>query len=174
MNKDRYFEATSRHEKVNVTQQVVLAVAQTGRFLKFDQGLQGWVEVPECTARQKVCQALQYRRRRDTSREDGIPSHNDDVHWFGEATQRHQSPQNVVAPAAHFPSHSEDDRLSELQQPMTRSHHSHSQYAAESKQAAIDELDSDFLSILRELSQGAHHKNATLEFGEPGSTLGVA
>ena len=64
MNRDRYVAATSRHEKVFVAQQVVIAVLQTGRFLKYDKNSGVWREVSEETARQKVCQALQYRRRR--------------------------------------------------------------------------------------------------------------
>lgn len=69
MNKDRYGAATSRNEKVFVAQQIVVAVMQTGRFLKFDKASQVWREVSETTARQKVCQALQYRLRRPVAQQ---------------------------------------------------------------------------------------------------------
>lgn len=62
-NKQSYFDATSRHEKIHIAHQVVVAIRQMGRFLKYDDHREGWVVVPEATARQKVCQALQYRRR---------------------------------------------------------------------------------------------------------------
>ena len=63
---DAYIEATSRHEKIHVSQRVVVAVYDLqGRFLKYEDDLQGWVEVSERAARTKVCQAFHYRRRHE-------------------------------------------------------------------------------------------------------------
>ena len=63
---DAYMEATCRHEKIHVSQRVVVAVYDLqGRFLKYEDDLQGWVEVSERAARTKVCQAFHYRRRHE-------------------------------------------------------------------------------------------------------------
>jgi hypothetical protein len=54
-NKQSYFEATSRHEKIHIAHQVVVRIHQNGRFLKRDDARGGWVVVTEAVARQKVC-----------------------------------------------------------------------------------------------------------------------
>ena len=64
LHQEAYMVATCRHEKIRVAQQVVVAVHERqGRFLKFEDSLQGWVDVSEKAARTKVCQAFKYRRR---------------------------------------------------------------------------------------------------------------
>lgn len=136
MNKDRYFNATSRHEKTYIAQQVVLEVAQTGCFRKFDKCLQGWVEVSEATARQKVCQTMQYRLRRVTPGEPAVP----------------------------FPNAGYHAQLSESQQPVAAAasrDHQVLHAAFQSKEAGIADGDPDFLSLLQLLAQGAdqQHQN---------------
>lgn len=67
LNSARYAEATSRQEKVHITQGVIAAIrAEGGWFLKADQRRDGWIDIDEQLARKKVAQAIQYRRRVET------------------------------------------------------------------------------------------------------------
>lgn len=69
MHQERYFAASSRQERVHITHQVVVAVREAGVFLVYDKTRKGWVEILESTARNKVAQALQYKRRRSVQHE---------------------------------------------------------------------------------------------------------
>jgi len=64
-HREAYLDAVFRPEKMHVVQLVVGAVNTTGggRFLKYEEHLEGWVEVSEAVARNKVRQAFQYKRR---------------------------------------------------------------------------------------------------------------
>jgi hypothetical protein len=63
----RYSNATSRHEKTAIIQEIVQSIRNEsnppGRFLKFDKDANGWVEVDDAAARMKVSQAIQYASR---------------------------------------------------------------------------------------------------------------
>ena len=60
----RFYSAASRHEKIQITQEIVNFIAQRGRFLKFDEERSGWAEVDGEVARSKVGHACRYRQRR--------------------------------------------------------------------------------------------------------------
>jgi hypothetical protein len=164
MNKSNYFNASSRHEKIHITHQVVFVIRQTGRFLKFDKSRQGWVEVPDVIARQKVCQALQYRRRRGSTPVDVAPPPQDNDQRFRAEPQRHQFSSVAEQYACYLQSIGSALR-SELQQPVAAAaargqHDPYGQGAAtESNQGEYLEPDSDFLAIIRALSQGAHQQD---------------
>ena len=73
-NQETYTEAACRQEKIRVAQQVVVAVYdRQGRFLKFEEHLEGWVEVSDKTSRSKVCQAFKYRRQQDEQHPAALP-----------------------------------------------------------------------------------------------------
>jgi hypothetical protein len=68
-NKDLYNNFQSRDQKTSTTRDIVNLVKtsgeEIGRFLKFDSGIRGWVEVDDEVARVKVAQALRYKREDD-------------------------------------------------------------------------------------------------------------
>jgi hypothetical protein len=70
---DRYRAALTRPEKTEITQEILRCVktggTQSGRFLKFDEPLNGWVQVDDEVARLKISQAMRYSIR---SFSDGI------------------------------------------------------------------------------------------------------
>jgi hypothetical protein len=81
MNRERYQNATSRQEQVHITMNVVVAIRNTGGwFLRYDEDQQGWVHIDEKTARKKVAQAIQYRRRR-SSRFTGVNESSEQDHF---------------------------------------------------------------------------------------------
>jgi hypothetical protein len=173
LHKDSYFSATSRHGKVHIARLIVNTVKEHGRFLKFDKSLQGWVEVSEVVARQKVCQSLQYHKRRGSSQVESsllgeaIP--------FGVESYEAAASSNVAsASVAHLPGNDDD-----VLRPDTPASESDTAIAValaahrpeampdmgnvaplpvgETKQGEPAESDSDFMSIIRALSQGAHY-----------------
>jgi hypothetical protein len=119
---------------MHVAQQVVLAVTQSGRFLKFNKNLNGWIEVPEAISKQKVCQALQYWQRRGKLQGD-VPS-------GAHAELRGAPSQNATALGAAYA-----HQPSEPQPPAAES-------ITETTQIEIAESDTDFIELLRTLSQG--------------------
>lgn len=66
LHTNAYFEAGTRNEKIRLARTVVDTVKELGRFLNIDKKARSWVEVSDNVARQKVCQAFQYHRRRDS------------------------------------------------------------------------------------------------------------
>jgi hypothetical protein len=68
-SKDLYNSFESRDQKTSTTRDIVNFVKtsgeETGRFLKFDSDIRGWVEVDDEVARVKVGQALRYKREDD-------------------------------------------------------------------------------------------------------------
>jgi hypothetical protein len=167
LQKDSYFSATSRHGKVHIARMIVDTVKEQGRFLKYDKSLQGWVEVSEVVARQKVCQSLQYHKRRGASQVESGPL--GEIPFDVESGEAAGS--NVAsASVARMPSI--DDNV--LRPDMLPSESDTAVAAAlvaqpgpmpdmgdmallptnETKQG---EPDSDFMSVIRALSQGAHY-----------------
>jgi hypothetical protein len=68
---DRYAAARKIEGKKRITEEIVSAVKQTGRFLKRNNRTQTWEEVSDAVARIKVAQALQYISRKRLSEHCG-------------------------------------------------------------------------------------------------------
>jgi hypothetical protein len=170
LHKDCYFSATSRHGKVHIARIIANTVKEHGRFLKYNKGLRGWVQVSEVVARQKVCQSLQYHKRRSASQVES--SRLGEIPLEVESDEAAGS--NVAsASVARLPSNDDDV----LRPDMPASESDMAVAAAliaepaaipdmgnmaalpadETKQGEPAESDSDFMSIIRALSQGAHY-----------------
>jgi len=78
---------------MHVVQLVVGAVNTIGggRFLKYEEHLEGWVEVSEAVARQKVRQAFQYKRRVE-QQETRIAAAIQNARVGGQRRPRHHNP----------------------------------------------------------------------------------
>lgn len=63
-NMEDYNSATSRQEKIRITNKIVDLVTRQGRFLAFDKRANGWVELDNKTARLRVSQALRNLRQK--------------------------------------------------------------------------------------------------------------
>ena len=65
---DAYQRAKSRHQKIDVTQRILVNVANEGGwFLEKDEEREGWYRINEQRARKKTAQAIQYRLKRSSS-----------------------------------------------------------------------------------------------------------
>jgi hypothetical protein len=141
----------SRHEKIHTAQLVVLAVKETGRFLKYDRNRHGWIEVSESVARKRVCQAFQYRRQRgssDTTRTFEETSSSSEAGRAGEAHHPLPYAQGRVLPnhVISLPSVALANSVS--QQGMFPASPPQQQPGD-----GFNEADSDFQSVLRTLSR---------------------
>jgi len=64
MNQARFSAELSKPGKTRIIQEIVTSIAERGRFLKYDEGRGGWMEVDDEVARTKVSHACRYRQRR--------------------------------------------------------------------------------------------------------------
>lgn len=119
---------------------MVLTVTQNGRFLKFNKNLQVWVEVPEAIARQKVCQALQYRRRKGSLQNGVSLGCNEELRGPAQLVSH-----SAAVLGASFTRH---EAFAPLPKPQPFA-------ASAATKVEIDESDTDFISLLRTLSQSS-------------------
>jgi hypothetical protein len=108
--------------KKRITNEIVMEVKRTGRFLKWINVSQTWEEVPDEAARIKVAQALQYRGRRHLSEPcsgaKSVASERADESGVAGLSQRHDVPGYVAitrtAAIDLIGSHQEQEQASEL------------------------------------------------------------